>query len=438
LLLKTAAPELAAPWGRRRPAERMADTSSDSVIPERPTALPDDKAFWTIYEKGETIGRGHFAKVKLVRHRASGGFFAAKILDKMLEEHQEDYESMMREFKVLRSLHHKNIVNLQDAYETPTSLILVCELATGGELMHRIAEENDVYTEDEVKRHLVVMLQAIRYMHENGVVHRDLKPENILLSDKTEDAHILIADFGLGRFVKSLGQKMETVCGTHHYLAPELVRCDRGEINSYDRSVDVWGVGLIAFIMLFGFNPFLRESNMQTHQAILDCRYTFPKEDNVSSEAKDLIKKMICLDPSKRISIEEAMGHPWFSRRKPDDVEGLSVGGSNVREMMKEFNRRRAALKLTNLRARGRSNSIVEGVDPAGMGPIAALKNFVGGRRGSVNEDAIKTDAEKATVKSKFSRRRNSSASEHIQEAAASNRGSPSVRDSERGSERGK
>ena len=139
---------------------------------------------------------------------------------------------------------------------------------------------------------------------------------------------------------------METVCGTHHYLAPELVRCDRGEISSYDRSVDVWGIGLIAFIMLFGFNPFLcesplsrcivlasfslqtpaalclqpaitrpqyatlpprarlhilppyacrRDSNMQTHQAIIDCRYTFPKEDNVSSEAKDLIWHMLCL-----------------------------------------------------------------------------------------------------------------------------------------------
>ena len=170
----------------------------------KPIYLPDgDKSFWDIYEvlsclgdallmqhsspkltfsgwdaaqKGETIGRGHFAKVKLVRHRQTGEFYAAKILDKTLEEHQEDYDSMMREFIVLKALRHPNIVHLHDAYETRNSLFLVCQLgqprrpglaqqhgfasgeltaccvgtATGGELMHRIAEENAVYTEAEV------------------------------------------------------------------------------------------------------------------------------------------------------------------------------------------------------------------------------------------------------------------------------------------------
>jgi serine/threonine protein kinase len=276
----------------------MSAQVEDSALPERPTPLKDDHSFWKIYEKGETIGRGHFAKVKLVRHRKSGGFFAAKILDKQLEEHQEDYDAMMREFRVLRSLRHENIVQLEDAYESPTSLILVCQLATGGELMHRIAEEGDVYNEEEVKYHIKTILLGLKYMHERGVVHRDLKPENILLSDKTREAHVLIADFGLGRFISQAGQQMDTVCGTHHYLAPELVRCDRGDQETYDQSIDVWGVGLIMFIMLFGYNPFLRESNLQTHQAIVDCKYTFPKDDNASKTAKEMIKRMVrCLPP---------------------------------------------------------------------------------------------------------------------------------------------
>ena len=118
------------------PSAGLAENRPSDAGQKGPKRLLDDKDFWKIYEKGETIGRGHFAKVKLVRHRGSGGFFAAKILDKGLEEHQEDYESMMREFQVLRELQHKNIVKLQDAYETPSSLILVCELATGGTPPH--------------------------------------------------------------------------------------------------------------------------------------------------------------------------------------------------------------------------------------------------------------------------------------------------------------
>jgi len=335
----------------------MAQSSQSSgAAPElKPKALQHDALFWKLYEKGETIGRGHFAKVKLVRHMVNKGFYAAKILDKRLEEHQEDYASMMREFQVLGSLDHPNIVRLHEAFETPNQLILVCQLATGGELMHRIAEENDVYTEEEVIRHTKTILEAMQFMHERGVVHRDLKPENILLSDKTENAHILIADFGLGRFVQSDSELLETVCGTHHYLAPELVQCDRGEREGYSKAVDVWGVGLIAFIMLFGYNPFLRESNLATHEAIVTCKYSFPKDDNVSKQAKDLIKKMVCLNADKRITIADALKHPWFGNQ--GGGEGLQVGKKDVRSVMKEFNGRRAMLKLTNLRRRGRRNS---------------------------------------------------------------------------------
>jgi len=321
--------------------------------------LDSDDDFWKKhYEKGETIGRGHFAKVKLVRHKDTAEFFAAKILDKRLEEHEDDYESMIREFEVLKTLNHPNIVRLFEAFESDISLILVCQLATGGELMHRIAEQNDVYTELEARKHIQTILEALAFMHEKGVVHRDLKPENILLSDKSDDAHILVADFGLGRFIDKQSDAMETVCGTHHYLAPELVQCDRGEVSAYTKAVDVWGVGLIAYIMLFGFNPFLRESNMQTHEAIVTCKYSFPKDENVSKSAKEVIKKMLTKDPAKRIPISGpngALENVWFSEEISKD--GLSVGKSDVRSVMKEFNARRAVMKLTGMRGRARRGS---------------------------------------------------------------------------------
>jgi len=355
LTATTEAPQGAGAAAAAEPAlaATMAAGSGDIV------KLEHDDQFWANhYEKGETIGRGHFAKVKLVRHKRSLEFFAAKILDKRLEEHEEDYDSMMREFQVLKSLDHPNIVRLHEAFESHISLILVCQLATGGELMHRIAEQNDVYTETEARKHIKTILVALAFMHEKGVVHRDLKPENILLSDKSDDAQILIADFGLGRFIGSQAEVLETVCGTHHYLAPELVKCDRGELSGYSKAVDVWGVGLIAYIMLFGFNPFLRESNMQTHEAIVTCKYSFPKEENISKSAKELIKKMICLSAEKRITIPEAIKNSWFEEATVGG--GLTVGKSDVKSVMKEFNARRAVMKLTGMRSRGRRGSDAE------------------------------------------------------------------------------
>jgi len=372
-----------------------------------PIQLENDKSFWGLYEKGETIGRGHFAKVKLVRERESGEFFAAKILDKSLEEHQEDYESMMREFDVLRSLHHKNIVNLHQAYESQSSLILVCQLATGGELMHRIAEDNEVYTESEARYHLRTITEAIGFMHTDGVVHRDLKPENILLSDKTSEAHILVADFGLGRFVESQQTKMDTVCGTHHYLAPELVKCDRGELETYDKSVDVWGIGLIAFIMLFGYNPFLRDSNMATHEAIVTCKYAFPKDDNISKCAKDLIKRMLCLDAKKRITVEQALAHPFFAEPGPGDgSDALSVNQNGVRSVMKEFNARRAVMKLTGMRGKNRRASEEMAPDAPTLAAAGAKDDkksspakgrSVMTRRGKSNSEEVQNIAAKAS-----------------------------------------
>ena len=136
--------------------------------------------------------------------------------------------------------------------------------------MHRIAEEGDVYNEEEVKYYIKTILLGLKYMHERGVVHRDLKPENILLSDKTREAHVLIADFGLVRHPQA-GQQMDTVCGTTTTSRPSSSAATAATRRP---TVDhVWGVGLIMFIMLFGYNPFLRESNLQTHQAIVDCKY---------------------------------------------------------------------------------------------------------------------------------------------------------------------
>jgi len=172
--------------------------------------------------------------------------------DKTLADN--DIEDLVREFQMLRSLRHRNIIRLYAAYETPRKLYLVTELASGGELMKRLGSDSSVYSEDEVKKHIKTILEAVQYMHHKNSVHRDLKPENVLLSDMSEAAEIKIVDLGLSRFFEER-KLMRTICGTHKYLAPELVQCDRGQLQGYDKAIDMWGIGLLTFIMLFGFNP---------------------------------------------------------------------------------------------------------------------------------------------------------------------------------------
>ena len=129
---------------------------------------------------------------------------------------------------------------------------------------------------------------GVAAMHAHGWCHRDIKPENVLLSDNTTGAQIKIVDLGLSRFHDER-KLMRTICGTHKYLAPELIKCDRGQAQGYDKTIDMWGVGLLAYIMLFGFNPFARSAQTETHNAILACTWAFPDGYTVSKEAMDFV-----------------------------------------------------------------------------------------------------------------------------------------------------
>ena len=166
---------------RRKPA-------FDRDGPVEAVALQSDWQFWNIFSDVRTIGKGHFAKVKEVQHNESHERFASKILDKAMADN--DIEDLVREFQMLRALRHPNIIRLFAAYETPRKLYLVTELATGGELMKRLGSDTSVYSEDEVRKHVMTILKAVHYMHQKHCVHRDIKPENVLLSDNSDNAEV--------------------------------------------------------------------------------------------------------------------------------------------------------------------------------------------------------------------------------------------------------
>merc|ERR1719181_2095859 len=177
-------------------------------------------------------------------------------------------------------------------------MILVMELVTGGELFDRIVARGN-YTEKDAASLMATLCDALAYLHEQAIVHRDLKPENLLYDSPAEDADIKVADFGLARVVSGKDM-MKTACGTPGYVAPEILK-NKG----YDSgAVDLWSVGVILYILLCGFPPFYEEELPALFDQILHARYDFPSPwwDNISKDAKDLVTKLLELDPTTRLT----------------------------------------------------------------------------------------------------------------------------------------
>lgn len=191
-------------------------------------------------------------------------------------------------------IEHKNIVKLKDKFDTPSHLYLVMECCSGGELFDRIVDR-EKYTEADAAKVVRSVADALAYCHsaEPPIVHRDLKPENLLLIDSSEDADVKVADFGLAKMLTK-DTLMQTACGTPNYVAPEIL-----EGREYDEKVDAWSLGVIMYILLCGFPPFYDENNAALFTAIKSGDFEFPSPfwDDISSEAKDCIKRMLTVDP---------------------------------------------------------------------------------------------------------------------------------------------
>ncbi|KAM9694415.1 calcium/calmodulin-dependent protein kinase type IV isoform 2-T2 [Trichechus inunguis] len=193
--------------------------------------------------------------------------------------------------------------------------------------------EKGYYSERDAADAVKQILEAVAYLHENGIVHRDLKPENLLYATPAPDAPLKIADFGLSKIVEHQ-VLMKTVCGTPGYCAPEILRgC------AYGPEVDMWSVGIITYILLCGFEPFYDERGDQfMFRRILNCEYYFisPWWDEVSLNAKDLVRKLIVLDPKKRLTTFQALQHPWVTGKAANFVHM-----DTAQKKLQEFNARR-------------------------------------------------------------------------------------------------
>mmetsp|Transcript_6363 Transcript_6363/g.12098 ORF Transcript_6363/g.12098 Transcript_6363/m.12098 type:complete len:496 (+) Transcript_6363:583-2070(+) len=258
------------------------------------------------YRMGKTLGIGSFGKVKVAEHVLTGHKVAIKILNRRKIKAMDMEEKVRREIKILRLFMHPHIIRLYEVVETPTDIFVVMEYVKSGELFDYIVEKGRL-GEAEVLRFFQQILAGVEYAHRNMVVHRDLKPENLLLDSRL---NVKIADFGLSNVMRD-GHFLKTSCGSPNYAAPEVIS---GRLYA-GPEVDVWSCGVILYALLCGSLPFDDENIPNLFKKIKGAIYTLPS--HLSAGARDLIPRMLYVDPLKRITIPEIRQHSWFSTHLP-------------------------------------------------------------------------------------------------------------------------
>ncbi|XP_044480141.1 SNF1-related protein kinase catalytic subunit alpha KIN10-like [Mangifera indica] len=262
--------------------------------------------FLANYKLGKTLGIGSFGKVKIAEHALTGHKVAIKILNRRKIKNMEMEEKVRREIKILRLFMHPHIIRLYEVIETPNDIYVVMEYVKSGELFDYIVEKGRLQ-EDEARVFFQQIISGVEYCHRNMVVHRDLKPENLLLDSK---CNVKIADFGLSNIMRD-GHFLKTSCGSPNYAAPEVIS---GKLYA-GPEVDVWSCGVILYALLCGTLPFDDENIPNLFKKIKGGIYTLPS--HLSPGARDLIPRMLIVDPMKRISIPDIRQHPWFQAHLP-------------------------------------------------------------------------------------------------------------------------
>uniref|UniRef100_H3CLW0 SNF-related serine/threonine-protein kinase n=1 Tax=Tetraodon nigroviridis TaxID=99883 RepID=H3CLW0_TETNG len=260
-----------------------------------------------LYDLDKTLGRGHFAVVKLARHVFTGEKVAVKVIDKTKLDTVATGH-LFQEVRCMKLVQHPNIVRLYEVIDTQTKLYLILELGDGGDMFDYIMKHEEGLNEDLAKKYFAQIVHAISYCHRLHVVHRDLKPENVVFFEK--QGLVKLTDFGFSNKFQP-GKKLTTSCGSLAYSAPEILLGDE-----YDApAVDIWSLGVILFMLVCGQPPFQEANDSETLTMIMDCKYTVPAR--VSGSCKDLIDRMLQRDPKQRASLEQIESHAWLQGVDP-------------------------------------------------------------------------------------------------------------------------
>jgi len=283
--------------------------AENTIVKTSPTphklnlSLSKKQSFLELYDVKERIHRGSAGVVNECYSKLYDKKYAVKII----KRDDETDEQVLHEVAIMNQLNHNNLVGVVDFYEEDDFYYIVMQLMAGGDVFDRIIDLNN-YTEKDARDLAKILLEAVEYMHKSGIVHRDIKPQNILLESKDNNCAIKIGDFGFAKRVHT-PKSLTSRCGTPSYVSPEVLKN-----QPYDQSCDMWSVGVVLYVMLCGYTPFMEDNQEKMFERIKLGDWKFEREDwsHISKEAKSLIKGLMSTNVDKRLTATEALNSKWL------------------------------------------------------------------------------------------------------------------------------
>ncbi|KAM4617122.1 serine/threonine-protein kinase 33 isoform 2-T3 [Discoglossus pictus] len=319
---------------RKMISQWQRNNSGENKVPH--TRMEDEAAIQQIYTFGKKLGQGSFGVVIEATHRETGKKWAMKKVNRE-KAGSSAVKLLEREVTILKSVNHEHIIHLEEVFETPKRMYLVMELCEDGELKE-ILRRKKRFSETETRHVIRSLASALAYLHKKDIVHRDLKLENILV--KSDDStnkeeiklNIKVTDFGLAVQKGGVGSEnlLQSTCGTPVYMAPEIINA-----HDYSRQCDIWSVGVIMYMLLCGEPPFMGSSEEKLFEHIRKGKLNFSNVvvwQSVSEAAKDVLQRLLKVDPAYRITATELVDNAWIAGET-----SIVQRPTNVLEMMKEW-----------------------------------------------------------------------------------------------------
>ena len=288
--------------------KNKATIKQDDFIVETPVIIEEiimnqDKSEVKKYERGKFLGKGGFAKCYEMKCIDTGKSFAAKVFEKRNLNNDKSKRKLINEIKLHKKLRHQNIVNFEHFFEDKENVYILLDLCSN-QTLNELLKRRKRITELEAQCFIIQIAKALKYIHQHKIIHRDLKLGNCFLTSKLE---LKLGDFGLAAKLDFDEQKRKTVCGTPNYIAPEIL-----EKKGHSFEVDIWSLGVVLYTLLYGKPPFETNDVKLTYKKIKMNSFTYPENINVHASANKLISQILVLDPSKRPSFDEILGHEFF------------------------------------------------------------------------------------------------------------------------------